>query len=185
LFEFIFVLVVLWHSCCPAFPSLNLALHYAGASLKRKACGVAGFAVDKKRADAARKKLAMYFFTSNKPPERAGNLHLRSALAILGLETAPTARDLRGAALDQAVSEVRLEALQALKTCSYAFFTDGWSKRAAKRGVPLVNVMVCPADGAAVFWCVKDASGHIKNKDWVVQLHRVSLPPFHSIFIPT
>jgi hypothetical protein len=72
--------------------------------------------------------------------------------------------------LDKAAAEVRESVLQALKTCSYA----GWSKRAAKRGAPLINVMICPSDGAADFWCVKDTSGQIKHKDWVVQLHRVS-----------
>jgi hypothetical protein len=84
----------------------------------------------------------MYFYTSTTPPERAGNLHLRSTLDILGLDAVPTSRDLVGPALDQAASEVRLEVLQDLKPCSNAIVTDGWSKRAAKRGAPLVNVIV-------------------------------------------
>ena len=40
------------------------------------------------------------------------------------------------------------------------------------RGAPLINVNICPEDGPAVFWCVEDASGRIRDKGYVVQLHQ-------------
>jgi hypothetical protein len=49
--------------------------------------------------------------------------------------------------------------------------TDGWSKRTSDRGTPLINVIICPDDGPAVAWRVVDASGQIKDTEYVEQLH--------------
>jgi hypothetical protein len=36
-----------------------------------------------------------------------------------------------------------------------ALVTDGWRKKAAQQGVPLINAMVTPPDGGALFWKVR------------------------------
>lgn len=63
--------------------------------------------------------------------------------------------------------------MASLQDARFAVVTDGWSKRTAERGFPLINVMLCPDDGPAVFWRVIDASGRIKDATHAVQLHKV------------
>ena len=60
-----------------------------------------------------------------------------------------------------------------LQYAHYAIVTDGWSKRTAARGTPLINIMIGPDDRPAVFWRVEDGSNAHKNSDWVVELHEV------------
>jgi hypothetical protein len=115
--------------------------------------------------------LSMYFYTSNTPPERASNPHLRKAFALLGA-LVPEPRDIRGSLLDTATAKVKQSTLQALDGTRFAIITDGWSKRTAARGKPPINVMICPDDGPAVAWRIVDASGQIKDTAYVVQLHR-------------
>ncbi len=129
------------------------------------------FTVDKQRTAEAIEELSMYFYTSNTPIERVTNPHLKRSFALLGLAL-PEPRDLRGSLLDSAVHKVRVSTLEVLEGRRYAIVTDGWSKRTASRGTPLINVMLCPDDGPAVAWRVEDASGCIKNTDYVVQLHQ-------------
>jgi hypothetical protein len=62
--------------------------------------------------------------------------------------------------------------MQSLEDTRYAIVPDGWSKRAAQRGTPLINVMVCPNDGPAVFWKVVNAEGQIKDAQYVFELHK-------------
>jgi hypothetical protein len=40
-----------------------------------------------------------------------------------------------------------------------ALITDGWRKKAAQQGVPLINAMVAPPDGGAFFWKVRVTAG--------------------------
>jgi hypothetical protein len=62
--------------------------------------------------------------------------------------------------------------MQSLEDTRYAIVTDGWSKRAAQQGTPLIIVMVCPDDGSAVFWKVVNAEGQIKDAQYVFELHK-------------
>jgi hypothetical protein len=80
----------------------------------------------------------------------------------------PEPRALRGSYLDAAAEDTNKSVIGK----RYAIVTDGWSKRTALRGAPLINVNICPEDAPAIFWRVEDASGCIKDKDYVVRLHQ-------------
>lgn len=80
--------------------------------------------------------------------------------------------DVCGRLLDDARSEVKQSVLSDLEHCRYAIVTDGCSKRAAQRGTPLINCIVCPDDGPAVFWRVHNAAGWIKDANYVYALHQ-------------
>jgi hypothetical protein len=121
----------------------------------------------------ANEHLAMFFYTSNTPPQRANNPHLKQLGALLGFKT-PSPKELRGRLLKGARSSVEESLLTELDSTRYAITTDGWSKRTAIRGAALINVMLCPDDGPAVFWDVIDASGAIKDADYIVKIHKVS-----------
>jgi hypothetical protein len=120
----------------------------------------------------AQHELAMFMYTSNTPAYRAENVHLKRAFACLG-GTVPSPKQLRTSNLDDAEAYVRAATLESLKSARYAIVTDGWSKRTAVRGAPLINIMICPDDGPAVFWRVEDCSGKIKDADFVLQFHEV------------
>jgi hypothetical protein len=122
------------------------------------------------RMSAAVQALSMYFYTSNTPPERVSNPHLRKTFALIGA-VVPEPRDIRGNLLDKAARSVKQSTLEYLMGKRFAIITDSWSKRTAARGTPLINVMVCPEDGPAVAWRVEDAAGKIKDTSYVAQLH--------------
>jgi hypothetical protein len=96
---------------------------------------------------------------------------LRKALALLGA-LVPEPRDIRGSLLDAATAKVTQSTLQALDGTHFAIVMDGWSKRTAAHGKPLINVIICPYDGPAVAWRIVDASEQIKDTAYAVQLHR-------------
>lgn len=127
----------------------------------------------------------MFFYTSNTPAWRATNEHLKRSLAHLGC-ISPTQKMLRTTLLDDCHSAVMSAVIAELNASSvrYPIVSDGWSKRIAIRGSPLINFMICPDNGAAVFWRVQDASGQIKDAAYVVKLHEVRTlpqPALHSI----
>jgi hypothetical protein len=93
------------------------------------------FAVDEPRAADALEELAMFFYTSNTPPERANNPHLKRCLALLGIK-APKREDLQVSYLQSARSKVQAATIQSLRGKRYAVVTDGWYKRTAARGAP-------------------------------------------------
>jgi hypothetical protein len=127
--------------------------------------------VNNTRLREAQRELAMYSYTSNTPPERVQNPHLKRSFALLGADV-PEPRDLRGSYLDAAAGDTKKSVLEAVRSKRYAIMTDGWSKRTAVHGAPLINVNICPEDAPAIFWRVEDASGRIKDKDYVVRLHQ-------------
>jgi hypothetical protein len=114
--------------------------------------------VDAKRINEAMHELAMNFFTSNTPPERVENVHLKKSFALLGSQT-PSARDLRTGYLAAAHKHVEETSVNSLLNSRYAIVTDGRSKRTGQRGAPLININICPDDGPAMFWKVVDTSG--------------------------
>jgi hypothetical protein len=116
----------------------------------------------------ALESLAMFLFTSNSPPSRVEKSHLQRCFARLGVVS--PSRKVMGASL---LKECQSKCTVSLMRSRYAVVTDGWTKRTAKRGTPLINVMVFPDDRPAVFLRVVDAGNQIKHKAFVVELHQV------------
>jgi hypothetical protein len=128
------------------------------------------FAISADRQRQASRALAMMYYTTNTPPERVNSTYQQKYSAILGHKS-PSAKDLRVYMLDDVYDTVKSSVMQSLEDTRYAIVTDGWSKRAAQRGT-LINVMVCPDDGPAVFWKVVNAEGQIKDAQYVFELHK-------------
>jgi hypothetical protein len=112
----------------------------------------------------------MMYYTTNTPPERVNSTYQQKYSAILGHKS-PSAKDLRGYLLDDAYYTLS-SVMQSLEDTQYAIVTDGWSKCAPQRGTPVINVVVCPDDGPAVFWKVVNAEGQIKDAQYVFELHK-------------
>jgi hypothetical protein len=74
--------------------------------------------------------------------------------------------------LDQEYDKVRA-ADQARLDCQHLLqlTTDGWRRRAAVQGVPLINVMALLPTGGSVFFKVVAASGVVKDKHWIADRH--------------
>lgn len=141
-----------------------------GASSSSAPRGLDVFVVTSERQREADAALAMLYYTTNTPPDRADSAAQRKYSALLGHKS-PSANQIRGPLLDNAYSSVRQEVLKVLQNTRYAIVTDGWSKRAALRGAPLINVMICPDSRPAVFWKVVNVEGCIKNHKFVYDLH--------------
>lgn len=52
-----------------------------------------------------------------------------------------------------------------------AMSSDGWKKKAAAQGTPLINLSLLLPDGGSIFWEVVPARGVVKNAEWIRNLH--------------
>jgi hypothetical protein len=141
-----------------------------GAASSDVAPSITAFAISAERQRQANKALAMMYCTTNTPPERVNSTYQQKCSALLGHKS-PSPKDLRGHLLDEAYNTVKSSVLKSPDGTRYAIVTDGWSKRAAQCGNALINAMVCPDDGPVVFWKVVNASGQIKDAEYVYVLH--------------
>ena len=96
---------------------------------------MAAFAITALRQREADKALAMWYYTTNTPPERASSGYQKRYSAMLAHKS-PSIKDLRGHLLDEAYATVSQSVLCDLAESKYAIVTDGCSKRAAQRGTP-------------------------------------------------
>ena len=92
--------------------------------------------------------MAMFFFTTFTPAQRIDNHFLTSALALRGV-ILPTRRQLMLDVLPRIYDEKYAEFLVELREYDgpYQIATDGWKRKAAERGVPLVNYVVTFPNG--------------------------------------
>lgn len=113
------------------------------------------------------RNIARFFFKNGIPLQLTDDPDLRTAVAHVGL-VPPSRHDLSNKLLDDAYAEVRaadqakLAAQQLLQLA-----TDGWRRRTAARGVPLINVMALLPPGGSIFFKVVAAPGVVKDKHWI------------------
>lgn len=160
----------------PSCVNTHKAAEQISSVLGKRATGgqsaMTTFVTDTMTATAAKRSCALYFFTSNTAFNQVKNPHLAKAFAQLGCNV-PTSWELKNTHLPAARKQVHEHVLESMKGKRYALVTDGWSKKTAVRGEPLINVMCCPDTGPAVFIKIVNAAGEIKNIEWVYQLHKV------------
>jgi hypothetical protein len=117
------------------------------------------------------RSLARFFFKNGISLQLTEDDDLKAAVAHVGL-LPPTRHELSNKLLDaeyarvRAVDEAKLAAVGLLQLT-----TDGWRRRAAVRGVPLINVMALLPTGGSVFVKVLAAPGVVKNKEWIAARH--------------
>jgi hypothetical protein len=86
--------------------------------------------------------------------QRIEHEDLTSALSLVGIKP-PSRRDLMGvqlAALYESTRQNAINTIQAEKCVAVTM--DGWKKRVAEQGAPLVTVNFLMPDGGAKFWKV-------------------------------
>lgn len=95
---------------------------------------------------------------------------------ILSMTLMICVQDLAGKQLDKAFAEVQLYVTAKLQEAKQGggwvmIATDGWKRRIAAGGAPLMNVMYLLSDGGSIFSDVIDVSGVTKDAKWVAQQH--------------
>lgn len=112
--------------------------------------------------------MAMFFFTTFTPAQRIENKFLISALSLRGV-TLPDRKQLIKDHLPACYNVEYQKFLEELKSFNgtYQIATDGWKRRSAESGVPLVNYMILFPCGKSKMWSVISAAGHSKNAEWI------------------
>ena len=130
------------------------------------------FVAKPKQVASAVESIARFFYKNNEAPLLIGDGDLRAALAVLGVAL-PTRKALMGKALDDELAAVRRETEAALSNARFlTITTDGWKRKFAEHGVPLINVMVLLPDGGSKFIKIVTAAGVRKTMAWVFKLHK-------------
>ena len=112
-----------------------------------------------------------FFFENNVALHLIENQNLKKAFGVVGV-TLPNRKELSGDMLDEEYNRVRDAVQEILKdTSMLAVASDGWKKRFAEMGCPLINFILLPSQGGSVFHKVMKASGEVKDAEWVAQKH--------------
>ena len=120
---------------------------------------------------AFQRDIARFFFKNGIPLQLTEDADLRSAVAHVGL-LPPTRAALSNKLLDDEYNAVRAaDGARLAQQRFLQFSTDGWRRRAAVQGKPLINVMALPAVGKPIFCKVISAAGEVKDKHWIAARH--------------
>jgi hypothetical protein len=129
------------------------------------------YTVQPENAKAAVKHLARYFFTNNVALCQIEDPHLKAAFQCLGA-TLPGRTALGSTMIAKEYSDVQAAvALQMMKYLIVYIATDGWKRKFAEHGTPIINVMILIPLGGSIFHKVVASGGECKNTQWVVDLH--------------
>jgi hypothetical protein len=135
---------------------------------KRKRTGMFASATQQENFE---KSLARFFFKNGIPLQLTDDPDLKAAAAHVGL-IPPNRYELSNKLLDQVYEEVRAADLAKLAAQPLLqVSTDGWRRRTAVRGVPLINIMALLPPGGSVFFKVVAAPGVVKDKQWIKDRH--------------
>jgi hypothetical protein len=112
---------------------------------------------------------ASWMISTFTPACRLEHPDLSSALAHCGLKP-PSRKAVMGKHLDAIYENTRQKVIGELKCTDFVSITmDGWKKRAAEQGAPLVTVNLLSPHGKATFWRMINARGAIKDYAWIVK----------------
>ena len=114
--------------------------------------------------------LAMFFFTTYTPFMRIEDNFLKAAFSLRGV-VVPSRRTLVTKYLPACYESEHAKFRKELASYNgpYQVATDGWKKRAADKGVPLVNFMILFPNTRPRQWSVISAEGEIKNAQWIAE----------------
>jgi hypothetical protein len=119
----------------------------------------------------ALENLKMFFYTNPLPFHLIDDGFLRKAFAAFGI-TLPGRTQLSTTMLDNTYKEVKQQMMSKIPAGGHiAPSTDGWKKKAAEQGVPLINVNILLPGGGSIFHKVVTAGGVVKNAQWIFDQH--------------
>jgi hypothetical protein len=129
------------------------------------------YTVQPNNITAAVKHLAKFFFTNNVALCQIEDPNLKAAFQCLGA-TLPGRTALGTTMIAKEYSEVQAAvALRMMKFLIVYIATDGWKRKFAEHGTPILNVMILLPLGGSIFHKVVASGGECKNTQWVVDLH--------------
>jgi hypothetical protein len=111
--------------------------------------------VSQTQQEAFEAMFAQFMYVTLTPLRRLDSPELRTALALLGA-VPPSRKKVAGPLLDRAYDEAVSRSIAGIEECSAVCNTmDGWKKRAAEHGTPIITVIILLPDGSAQFWKVR------------------------------
>jgi hypothetical protein len=141
----------------------------AALGKRRRASG--GMYATADQQDRFVRGMARFFFKNGIPLQLTEDPDLRAAVAHVGLLT-PSRHDLSNKLLDAAYEEVQADQQAKLAAQHMVqLSTDGWRRKAAARGVPLINILALLPSGGSVFCKVVPAAGVVKDQHWIKERH--------------
>jgi hypothetical protein len=142
-----------------------------GTGKRKKGSGISIMCATAHQQQCFERSIARFFFKNGIPLQLTEDVDLRAAVAHVGL-LPPSRHDLSNRLLNEeydAVRAVDVNRLAQQKLIQLS--SDGWRRRAAVRGVPLINFMALMPVGAPIFCKVVSAAGEVKDKNWIAALH--------------
>jgi hypothetical protein len=117
------------------------------------------------------KSIARFFFKNAIPLQLTDDPDLRAAVGHVGL-VPPTRRALSNKLLEEEFNAVRAMDLDRLAQAKFIqISSDGWRRKAAVGGQPLINFVALLATGKPIFWKVLSAAGEVKDQHWIAARH--------------
>ena len=127
-------------------------------------------------------RLARFIFKNNVAPVLIGDEDLCASYAGLGVAL-PGRTSLMTTMLNKEVALVRAVVDAVRKAVEfYALSSDGWKRKFAEGGTPLINFMALLPDGGSQFIKIVTAAGVRKDHQWIFELHKkmvLELEPDH------
>jgi hypothetical protein len=131
-----------------------LITHAADTSQSRPSNALTAITVPPKTREAFNRLLSSWFISTFTPAQRIEHEDLKNALSLVGI-TPPSRRELMSKQLNVLYHSTRAMVISSLQTHTYVSITmDGWKKRVAEQGAPLVTVNLLLPDAGARFWKV-------------------------------
>jgi hypothetical protein len=131
---------------------LNQSSHSAEGRTQRT---LAAHVVSQAQQEAFEAMFAQFMYVTLTPLHRLDSPELKTPLALLGA-VYPSRKKVAGPLLDRAYNEAVSKSIARIKECSAVCVTmDGWKKRAAEHGTPIITVIILLPDGNAQFWKVR------------------------------
>lgn len=101
-----------------------------------------------------RRRFAAWLLKTNTPLSRLQHPDLKAAMASIGA-VVPNRRNVSGPVLNSLYEESRAGVVDKITAAgAFSISMDGWKKRTAEQGNPIVTVVVLLPEGGAVFWKV-------------------------------
>lgn len=117
------------------------------------------------------KSIARFFFKNGVPLQLIEDADLKAAVAQMGLMP-PSRHVLSNKLLEEEYNAVRaVDNSRLARQLLIQFSSDGWRRRAAVGGKPLLNFMALLATGRPIFLKVISAAGEVKDKEWIAARH--------------
>jgi hypothetical protein len=132
------------------------------AALRQKNLGIVSlrwplnkFDIHWDQQEAFEAMFAQFMYVTLTPLHPLESPELKTALALLGA-VPPSCKKVGGPLLHRAYNEAVSKSIARIKECSAVWITmDGWKKRAAEHGTPIITVIILLPDGDAQFWKVR------------------------------